>query len=181
MRLLSDTHGYTPSHLESSAPQYHLQLPEVWPPAQYLIDMGLRPSLARRLSTVYMDFVDQHRKICRSHFDRASLGGCHLNEYYREVFVILFKRTVQAWGSQIVSIVRVQLCQAGSREASIRPERVDVSIIVIPKTPCDAKSIVTQIRVDDVAKAEIMARLGFSPTHLTFSKVGFNHCFFLHI
>jgi hypothetical protein len=37
---------------------------------------------------------------------------------------------------------------------------------------------VTQIRVDDAAKAEIIARLGLKETHLTSDKVGFN-CFIL--
>ncbi|KAH9178760.1 hypothetical protein EDB89DRAFT_1928373 [Lactarius sanguifluus] len=149
IRLLSDTHCYTPTGLKSSTTsRLYLHLPEVWPPAQYLTDAGLRPALARRLSSTYMEFVDRYRKTCQSHFDRATRGGGHLAEYYREVFVVLFKRTTQAWGSQIVSIVRVQLCQAGAFQATVRPERVD-------------------IRVDDAAKAEIIARLGLEATHLT--------------
>lgn len=133
IRLLSDTHGYTPTGLESSIPS-HLHLPEVWAPAQYLIDLGLRPALARRLSSTYMDVVDQYRKICQSHFDRATHGG-HLTGYYRKVFIILFKRTVRAWDSQIVSIVRVQLCQTGAHQVTIRPERVNASTIAISKLP----------------------------------------------
>ena len=129
--LLSDTYGYTPTGLQSSTTsQLQLHLPEVWAPAQYLIDMGLRPALARRISSTYIDVVDQYRKICQSHFDRATHGG-HLTEYYRKVFIILFKRTVRAWDSQIVSIVRAQLCQAGTHQVTIRPERVDVSTILI--------------------------------------------------
>ena len=175
MRLLSDAHGYTPTGLESSTiSQPHLHLPEAWPPAQYLVDMGLRPALARRLSSTYMDFVDRYRKTCQSHFNRATCGG-HLTEYYREVFVVLFRRTVQAWDSQIVSIARVQLYQAGV-QTTVRTEHVNASTIVISKSHCNTKSI-SQIRVDNAAKAEIMARLGLKVTHLTSDRVGFNALF----
>ena len=159
MRLLSDSHGYTLSRLESSAPQLPLRLPEVLAPAQYLIDVGLRPALARRLSSTYMDFVDRYRKTCQSHFDHATRGG-HLTEYHREVFTVLFRRTTRTWGSQIVSIVRVQLCQGGTSQATICPERVDASTAVTSEAPCNAKSFIVQIRVDDASKAEIIARLG---------------------
>ncbi|KAH9049373.1 hypothetical protein EDB84DRAFT_1453682 [Lactarius hengduanensis] len=152
MWLLSDTHSYTFTGLESStSSQLHLYLPEVLAPIQYLVDAGLRPALSRQLSSTYIDFVDRYRKICQSHFDRATRGGGHLAEYYREVFVVLFRRTTQAWGSRLVSIVRVQLCQAGAHRAIVRSERVD-------------------IRVDDAAKAEIIARLGLKVT-LTSDKV----------
>lgn len=128
--LLSDSHGYTLTGFDSSmTPRHHLYLPEVCAPAQYLIDVGLRPSLARQLSRTYMDSVDRYRKACESHFERATRGG-HLTEYYREVFIVLFKRTTQAWGSQIVSIVRMRICQAGTPLATIGPERLDVSAIV---------------------------------------------------
>ncbi|KAI9444847.1 hypothetical protein H4582DRAFT_855052 [Lactarius indigo] len=151
LRLLSDTRGYMPTSLESSTTsQLQLPLPEVCTPAQYLIDVGLRPSLARQLSSTYMGFVDRYRKICQSHFDHATHGG-HLTEYYREVFVILFKRTVQAWDSRFVSIIRVQLCQASTPQAAIRPERVN-------------------IRVDNAAKAEIIARLGLKAAYFTSDK-----------
>lgn len=130
--LLSDSHGYTLTGLDSSTTSpHHLYLPEVCAPAQYFIDMGLGPALARRLSSAYMVSVDRYRKACQTNFDRATRGG-HFAEYYREVFIVLFRRTVQAWDSQIVSIARVQLCQA-SVQATIRPERIDVSTIVISK------------------------------------------------
>lgn len=128
IRLLSDTYGRIPGGLESlTTSQLRLHLPEVWAPAQYLVDMGLRPALARRLSGTYMDVVARYRETCQSYFDRATRGD-HLTEYHREVFIVLFKRTIQAWDSQIVSIVRVRLCQAGT--PTVRPERVDASIIV---------------------------------------------------
>lgn len=152
MRLLSDTHGCTPPtglqfKLQSSTTfPLHLHLPEVRAPSQYLNDMGFRPTLAQQLSKTYMDFVARYRNACQSHFDRLIHGGHHVTEYHREVFIILFKRTVQAWDSRFVSIIRVQLCQAGAPQATIRPERVDVSTIVISKAPRDTKSIITDAR-----------------------------------
>lgn len=130
--LLSDTYCSTPTGLESSTSQFHLQLPEVWAPAQYLVEAGLRPALAQRLSSTYMDFVDRYRKTCQLHFARATHGG-HLTKYHREVFIVLFRRTTQVWGSQIVSIVRAQLCQTGVLHTTVRPGRVDASTIVISK------------------------------------------------
>ena len=136
IRLLSDKHGYTPTGLKSSTTsQLHLPLPEVLAPTQYLIDLGVQPAIARRLSGTYMDVVARYRETCQSYFDCATQGGGHLTEYYREVFIILFKRTIQAWSSQIVSIVRVRLFQGGAPQATVRLERVDVSTIVISKAP----------------------------------------------
>lgn len=138
IRLLSNIYGHPPTGLESSTtPQLQLHLPEVLAPAQYLIDVGLRPALARRLSSTYMNFVDRYKKTCQSHFDHAARGG-HLTEYYREVFTVLFRRTTRTWDSQIVSIARVQLRQAGV-QATVRTESVNVSTIVILKASCNAK------------------------------------------
>jgi hypothetical protein len=171
LRSLSDLHCHSiPGFKPLATPQLHLHLPEVWSPAQYLIDMGLRPALARRLSGTYMDVVARYRETCQSYFDRATRGG-HFTEYYREVFIILFKRTIRVWDSQIVSIVRMRLCQAVTPQATVRPERVDASAIMISKATRNAKFIITQIRVDDVAKAEIIARLGLKTTHLTSDRV----------
>ena len=141
MLLLSDTHGHTRADFASSTtPQHHLHLPEVWPPVQHLIDMGLRPAQARKLFNTYMDVVDRYRNICQSHFNHATRGG-HLTEYYRKVFIVLFRRTVQAWDSRIVSIVRVQLCRTGALQATIRTERVDASTIVISKATGNANPL----------------------------------------
>lgn len=132
-----------------TTPQLQLQLPEVREPSQYLIDMGFQPTIARQLSKTYMDFVAQHRTTWELHFNRAIQGGRHLpTECYREVFVVLFGRAIRAWDSEFVSMVRVRICQVGARQASFHPERVD-------------------IRVDDVAKAGIIARLGLKATHFT--------------
>jgi hypothetical protein len=132
IRSLSDL--YCHSLLGSEPPEtLQLQLPEVRAPSQYLIDMGFKPTLAQQLSKTYMDFVARYRKSCQSNFDRATRGGGHLTEYYREVFVALFRRTTRAWGSHIVSIARVQLRQAGAPQATVRPECVDASTVVISK------------------------------------------------
>lgn len=175
IRGFSDIHDYTPAGLEyiesSMTSHLHLHLPEVWAPAQHLIDAGLRPTLARRLSSTYMHFVARYRKTCQSHFDRATRGRSRLTEYYREVFTVLFKRTIQASGSQIISIVRVHLCQAGAPQATVRPERIDASASVISKASRHTKPNVTQIRVDGAAKAEIMARL--EATYLSSDRVYF--------
>jgi hypothetical protein len=134
MRLLSDTYCTVLAGFEPPT-TLELSLPEVRAPAQYLIDGGLQPALAQRLSSTYMDFVARHREIFESHFYRATHGGCHLPiEYYRNTFIALFKRTIKAWDSQFVSIVRVQLYRVGVSSASVRPGCVDASTIVISKT-----------------------------------------------
>lgn len=147
LRSLSDLHchsllGFEPLVTPQLQLQLQLQLPEVRAPSQYLADMGFKPALAQQLSKTYMDFVAQYRKTCQSHFYRAAHGGGHIAEYYREVFVVLFRRTVQAWDSQIVSIVRAQLYQAGAPQTTVRPERMDVCIIVIANAPRNTKSTI---------------------------------------
>ncbi len=97
-----------------------LHLPEVRSPAQYLIDMGLRPALARRISSVYMDFVARYIQIFESHFCRTIHGSCLLNpEYYRNIFVIRFKGTIQVLASRIMSNTWVWLSQTGQLPASV--------------------------------------------------------------
>jgi hypothetical protein len=109
-----------------------LHLPEVRAPAQYLIDMGLQPALAQQLSNTYSNFVAQYKKTCQSHFNHAIYGGCHLpTECYREVFIVLFRRTIQAWDSKFASMVRVRTCEAGALQAPLLPERVNVSTVVL--------------------------------------------------
>jgi hypothetical protein len=125
MQLLSGTPSPTLAR-ESLTSQLHL--PEVRAPAQYLIDMGLRPALAQQLSNTYLDFVARHKKSCESYFNHATHGGYHLPiECYRDAFVVLFTRTIQTWDSQFVSIIRVRLCQAGVFPAFLCPERLDAS------------------------------------------------------
>src|SRR6266702_22200 len=139
IRSLSDLHCRSLLGFEPLAtPQLQLQLPEVRAPSQYLIDMGFQPTLAQQLSKTYMDFVARY---CELHFNRAIHGGCHLpTECYREVFVVLFKRMIQAWNSKFVSMVRARICQARAPQASFRPERVDASTVAVSKIPHNAKS-----------------------------------------
>lgn len=139
IRSLSDLHCHSLLGFDRPTPQLHL--PEVRAPAQYLVDMGLRPALAHQLSNSYLGLVARYKKTCESYFDRATHGGCHLPiECYRDAFVALFTRTIQAWDSQFVSIIRVQLCQAGVFPASFCPERVDASTLVIFKALLSADS-----------------------------------------
>lgn len=138
IRSLSDPHCRPPLGFEPATPtpqlQLQLQLPEVRLPSQYLIGMGIQPTLAQQLSKTYMDFVSRNRTSCELHFNRAIHGGSQLPiEYYREVFVVLYKRNIQAWDSKFVSMVRVRVCQVGAPQMSFHPERVDVSIIVTSK------------------------------------------------
>lgn len=172
----SDIHSSTFTSFESTTSL--LYLPEVWTPAaQYLIDVGLRPSLAQRLSDTYVDFVARNRKLFESYFNCAISKGCHLSaECYRSTFIVQFKRTIQVWDSQFVSVVRVLSRQAGVPMVSFHPERVDASILEILRTTRNTESIIIQIRVDDAAKAEIIARLGIKATQLTSDRVRFN-CF----
>jgi hypothetical protein len=134
LRLLSEVHRPTASRFESTTTS-QLHLPEVWTPAaQYLIGAGLRPALAQRLSDTYVDFVARHRKLFESYFNRAMSKGCNLStECYRDAFIVQFKRAIQVWDSQFVSIVRVWIRQAGVPPVAFRPEHVNASTIVPSK------------------------------------------------
>ena len=90
-----------------------LHLPGVRTPAQYLIDLGLRPVLAQRISSVYMDFFARHRQVFELHLRRIIHGGCQHSEYYRNILIIQFMSTIQVWESRIISTARVWLCPAG--------------------------------------------------------------------
>jgi len=105
-------------------------LPDVRVPVQYLIDMGLRPALARRISSAYMDLVARYRQVFESHFRRVIHGGvCHIrSEYYRDTFVIQLRGTIQVWESRIMSTAWAWLCRAGLS----RPNFIDVRIPVCP-------------------------------------------------
>jgi len=90
-----------------------LHLPDVRSPAQYLIDLGLRPVLARRISGVYMDFCARYRQVVELYFRRVIHGGCRHPKYYHDILVIQFMSTIQVWESQIMSTARVLVCRAG--------------------------------------------------------------------
>ena len=103
-------------------------LPDVQAPAQYLIGMGIKPALACRLSNIYMDFVTRHRQIFGSYFRRAIQGNCDLNlDHYRDTFVVQFRRTIQALGSQFMSAIWVWRCQVG-QPTLFSPQCIDVKI-----------------------------------------------------
>ena len=86
-----------------------LHLPDVRTPAQDLIDLGLRPALARRVSSIYMDFFARCRQVFELHFRRVIHGGCQRPAYYRDIFVIQFMSIIQVSESRIMSIARVWL------------------------------------------------------------------------
>ena len=141
IRSLSDLHCHPLLGFEPAIPTPQLQLPEVQVPFQYLIGMGFQPTLAQQLSKTYMDFVARYRTTCELNFNLAIRGGCHLpTEYYCDLFVVLFKRTIQAWGSKFVSMARVRMCQVDAPQVSYYPERVNASIIVVSLFSCNTES-----------------------------------------
>ena len=125
--LTSPRHASLASEIGTGS-QVLLHLPDVRSPVRYLIDMGLRPALARHITRVYMKFVARYRQVFGSHFRRVIHGGCHLQpEYYRDMFVVQFKRTIQVWESQIMSTVCVWLCRARLTPATSHPQCMNVS------------------------------------------------------
>ena len=96
-----------------------LHLPDVRTPAQYLIDLGLKPVLARRISSVYMDFFAQYRQLFKLYLRRVIHGGRQHSEYYRDIFVVQFKSTIQVWESRIMSTAGIWLCRAGPSPTSL--------------------------------------------------------------
>ena len=86
-----------------------LHLPDVRTPTQYLIDLGLRPVHARRISGDYMDILARYRQVFELYLRRVIHGGCQHSEYYREIFVVQFMSTIQVWESRIMSTARVWL------------------------------------------------------------------------
>lgn len=95
-----------------------LHLPDVRTPTQYLIDLGLRPVLAQRISSDYMDFVARYRQVFELHIRRIIHDGCQHPEYYRDIFVVQFRSIIQVWQSRIMSTAWVWLCRAGPSPTS---------------------------------------------------------------
>lgn len=128
IRRLTGSHQSSASEIRTLS---QLHLPHVGEPAQFLIDMGLRPALARRLSSVYMDIVARYRQVFESYFRRAIQGSCHHHpERYRDVFVVQFRGTIQVLESQFMSTAWVWLCQAGLAPTLFWPQCIDVRIHV---------------------------------------------------
>ena len=128
LRILTSSYQPPATEIRTSSP---LPLPDVREPAQYLIDMGLRPAVARRISSVYMNSVARHRQVFESYFRRAIQGSCHLHpEYYRDIFVVQFKGTIQVFESQFMSAALDWLCRAGLSPTLFLPQCIDVRIII---------------------------------------------------
>jgi hypothetical protein len=128
IQMLTSPHQRPASEIQTLFP---LHLPDVWAPSQYLIDMGLRPALARRLSTVYMDIVARYRQVFESYFRRAIQGSSHHHpEHYCDIFIIQFKGIIQVLESQFMSAALAWLCRTGLPPALFWPQCIDVRITV---------------------------------------------------
>ena len=129
IRMLTNPHW--PSPAPENRTVSPLRLPDVWAPSQYLVNMGLRPALARRLSNVYMDVVARYRQVFESYFRRAIQGSRHHHpERYCDIFVVQFKGTIQVLESQFMSAAWVWLCRAGLHPTHFWPQCIDVRIPV---------------------------------------------------
>jgi hypothetical protein len=126
IQMLTGPHFSSPAPEIRSMSTFHL--PDVQAPAQYLIGMGIRPTLACRLSNIYMDSVTRYRQVFESYFRRAIHGSRHLHpEHYRDIFVVQFKGTIQVLEYQFMSATWVWLCQAGL-PTPCWPQCIDVKI-----------------------------------------------------
>lgn len=126
IRILTTPRQLPASEVRTLSP---LHLPDVRTPSQYLINMGFRPALARRLSSIYMDIVARYEQVFESYFRRAVQGSCHLHPgHYRDVFVVQFKGTIQVLESQFMSAAWLWLCRAGLLPTPFRPQCIDVRI-----------------------------------------------------
>ena len=127
--MLTSPHQPSPTPEIQTMPPLHL--PDVGKPAQHLIEMGLRPALARRLSSIYMDIVSRYKQVFQSYFRRAVQGSYHHHPaHYRDIFVIQFKGTIQVLESQFMSSAWVWLCRAGLSPTLFWPHCIDVRIPV---------------------------------------------------
>ena len=125
IRMLTCRHQPPASEITLSP----LRLPDVREPAQYLIDMGLRPALSRRLSSAYMDTVARYKQVFESYFRRAIQGSCHFNtEQYRDIFIVQFRGIIQVLESQFMLVAWASLCRAGLLPTLFWPQCIDVRI-----------------------------------------------------
>jgi len=146
------------------SPEIHtispLHLPDVRVPVQYLTDMGIRPALARRLSSIYMDFVSRYRQIFESYFRRVIQESHHFHPgHYRDIFVVQFKGTIRVLESRIMSIAWVWLCQTGLSPILFCPQRIDVRILppLIFAMFYEADRPSVQVHMDASTKAQILS------------------------
>jgi hypothetical protein len=127
-RMLMGSHRPPPSPASEIRSMSTFHLPDVRAPVQYLIDMGLRPVLARHLSSVFMVHVIRYRQVFESYFCRAIQGSSHLRpEHYRDIFVVQFRGTIQVLESQFMSATWVWLRQAGV-PTLFWPQCIDVKL-----------------------------------------------------
>ena len=127
-RMLMSSHQPSPSPASEIRTMSTFHLPNVQAPAQYLIGLGIRPALARHLSSIYMDLVARLRQVFESYFRRAIQGNCDLHlEHYRDTFVVRFKGTIQVLQSQFMSATWAWRCQAGL-PTRLWPQCIDVKI-----------------------------------------------------
>lgn len=132
VRVLTGPHHPSTSGTRTLSPDSLLHLPDVGEPVQYLIDMGIRPALSRRLSSVYMDTVSRYKQVFESYFHLATQESCHFHpEQYRDIFVVRFRGTIQELASRMVSTAWVWLCQAGLSQAFFRSQHIDVRISAV--------------------------------------------------
>ena len=123
-----NSHRPPPSSASEIWSMSTFRLPDVRAPNQYLIDMGIRPALARRLSSIYMDSVARYRHVFESYFRCAIQGSRHLRlDHYRDIFVVQFRGTIQVLGSQFISATWARLCQVGLLTLPW-PQSIDVNI-----------------------------------------------------
>ncbi len=127
IQMLTSPHQPSSTSKIQTVPPFHL--PNVQAPAQYLIDMGLSPPLARHLSSVYMDSVIWCRQVFESYFCRAIEGTRLLHpEHYHDVFVIQFKDVIRVLHSRIMSTALDWLCQAGLPSTLFSRQHIAVRI-----------------------------------------------------
>ena len=122
-------HWHLPGKGAQTPPQPHL--PDVQISTQYFIDMGLRPATAERLLASFLQSVTQYRQTFEFYFRRPVQGGCVPPGYYHDTFVLLYRRTIQSWASQVVSAVQFQLCQTVS-SSDLCKQHIDVSLVIDP-------------------------------------------------
>ena len=128
IRMLTDPHQLPASETRTLSP---LHLPDVWTPSQYLINMGFRPPLARRLSSLYMDIVSRYRQVFESYFHRAIQGNYHHHsKHYCDIFVVQFRCTTQVLRSQFISAAWDWLSRAGLAPTLFWPQCIDVRMPV---------------------------------------------------
>ena len=129
LSLLSGSYPSPPTPGAQTSTGSQLDLPEVQMSAEYLIDMGFQPAAARRLLDIFMKFVYRYRQVSETNFCHVISGGCHLPpKYYRDAFVVRYRRTIQGWGYQKLSAAWIWLRQTGPLPTAFRVECIDVSI-----------------------------------------------------